>query len=275
MKQFVQLCLNFQPLTIWTFWPKEPKNSSFTNSFLVHYPQPKFFSNKAQKIYWPWNWCAHTFHRHNLQVICSGCAISVTFCDLQQSNLLKSPETGQPFALFVEGWCLGLGCLVNVVSCFASRGLFVFPGSPESANMRLTLKFLIKSFVVIALLLFLLPLLLNHLDSKEQQNKAKVDFTLFVLQATISRHNANYVSFEHFISLCQSASIFLSLTVCCFENCPPQDTFLKSWQSTHTHLHTFMHSSRGMVQTGADLIECLCQSQKLLAFSPNCCQSLR
>ena len=27
--------LNFQ---IWTFWPHEPKNSNFTNSFLKHYP---------------------------------------------------------------------------------------------------------------------------------------------------------------------------------------------------------------------------------------------
>ncbi len=30
--------LHFQ---IWTFWPRKPKNSNFTNSFLEHYPQPK------------------------------------------------------------------------------------------------------------------------------------------------------------------------------------------------------------------------------------------
>ena len=44
-------------------------------------------------------------------------------------------------------------------------------------DMRLTLKFLIKSFVVVVVLLFLLPLLVNQLDSKEQQNhnKSKVE----------------------------------------------------------------------------------------------------
>ncbi len=30
---------------IWTFWPHEPKNSNFTNSFLQHYPQPKLNQN--------------------------------------------------------------------------------------------------------------------------------------------------------------------------------------------------------------------------------------
>ena len=39
--------------------------------------------------------------------------------------------------------------------------------------MRLTLRFLIKSFVVVVTLLFLLPLLVNQLDSKEQQNQNK------------------------------------------------------------------------------------------------------
>jgi flagellar biogenesis protein FliO len=34
--------------------------------------------------------------------------------------------------------------------------------------MRLTLRFLVKSFILIILLLFLLPLLLNKLDSQEE-----------------------------------------------------------------------------------------------------------
>ncbi len=33
--------LNFLPLQIWTFWPKEPKNLNFIFSFQAHYPQPK------------------------------------------------------------------------------------------------------------------------------------------------------------------------------------------------------------------------------------------
>ncbi len=32
---------NFPHFRIWTFWPQKPKNSNLTNSFLVHYPQPK------------------------------------------------------------------------------------------------------------------------------------------------------------------------------------------------------------------------------------------
>ena len=54
--------LHFQ---IWTFWPHEPKNLNFTNSFLEHYPQPNW-TKIAQKIQkwsssWPWNCCTHTF----------------------------------------------------------------------------------------------------------------------------------------------------------------------------------------------------------------------
>ncbi len=38
----------FPHLQVWTFWPHEPKNSNFTNSFLKHYPQPKLNQNSPK-----------------------------------------------------------------------------------------------------------------------------------------------------------------------------------------------------------------------------------
>ena len=38
----------FAYLQIWTFWPHEPKNLNFTNSFLEHYPQPKLNQNSPK-----------------------------------------------------------------------------------------------------------------------------------------------------------------------------------------------------------------------------------
>ncbi len=40
-RHFYICTLFFPHLQIWPFWPQEPKNSNFTNSFLIHYPQPK------------------------------------------------------------------------------------------------------------------------------------------------------------------------------------------------------------------------------------------
>ena len=40
-------------------------------------------------------------------------------------------------------------------------------GSCRTVTMRITLKFLVKSLIVLILLIFILPLFLHHLDSKE------------------------------------------------------------------------------------------------------------
>ncbi len=66
----------FPHFQIWSFWPQKPKNSNLTNSFLMHYPQPKMNQKSPsfpnQSSFWPWNCCTHTFGRHCLQVLWFG-----------------------------------------------------------------------------------------------------------------------------------------------------------------------------------------------------------
>jgi len=40
--------------------------------------------------------------------------------------------------------------------------------------MRITLKFLVKSLIVLVLLIFILPLFLHHLDSKEWKKMEEI-----------------------------------------------------------------------------------------------------
>ncbi len=99
----------------------------------MHYPQPKQIQKYPERskfeIYLDFETAVHdTFGRRYLQVICFGCTVSVSFCDLQQRNLLKSPERLLRWnTIFLSGSLLGVALVQSRSVCVCAQGGFASP----------------------------------------------------------------------------------------------------------------------------------------------------